>query len=110
MRARVYRNIDGGASFLGLAFPSEVLVILAVFWGTALTLPPGTGMLLTIAAYVALRVSTAGRAPMFLQHFVMFHARRALHGGRFGPAARAASQKPFPFAARRFRDRPRSAP
>lgn len=110
MRARVYRNIDGGASFLGLAFPSEVLVILAVFWMTALTLPPATGLLLTLVAYAALRIGTSGRAPMFLQHSAMFHARRLLHGGRFGPAVRTNTHRAFPYAPRRFRDVPRRQP
>lgn len=104
MRAAVYRSIDSANTFLGLAFPTEVLVILAVFWGTAVTLPPGTGLLITLGAYVLLRVLTAGRPPLHLQHLALFHTRRALHSGRFSPGARSSARPAFPFAARRFRD------
>lgn len=106
MRATVYRSIDTGNTFLGLAFPSEVLVVLAVFWGTAVTLPPGTGLLITLTSYVLLRVLTAGKPPLHLQHLALFHARRAFHGGRFTPGARAASHQVFPFAQRDVRDVP----
>ena len=104
MRATVYRSIDTANTFLGLAFPSEVLVVLATFWATAVTLPPGTGLLITIASYVVLRVLTMGRPPLHLQHLALFHARRGLNAGRFSPGVRAASHKSFPFALRRFRD------
>ena len=104
MRATVYRSIDTANTFLGLAFPSEVLVVLATFWATAVTLPPGTGLLITIASYVVLRVMTMGRPPLHLQHLALFHARRGLNAGRFSPGARAASHTRFPFAPRRFRD------
>lgn len=104
MRAPVYRSIDTGNTFLGLAFPSEVLVVLSVFWGTAVTLPPGTGLLITLASYVLLRVATAGKPPLHLQHLALFHVRRAVHGGRFAPGARAASHRLFPFAMRDVRD------
>ncbi len=110
MRATVYRSIDTANTFLGLAFPSEVLVIMVAYYAAMLTLPPGTAGLVTIACYVALRVLTMGRPPLYLQHLALFHARRALSAGRFSPAARAASHKSFPFALRRFRDvAPRSA-
>lgn len=104
MRATVYRSIDSGNTFLGLAFPSEVLVVLSVFWGTAVTLPPGTGLLITLASYVLLRVATAGKPPLHLQHLALFHARRLVNDGRFSPGARAASHRSFPFARRLFRD------
>jgi len=106
MRAQVYRSIDTANTFLGLAFPSEVLMILSVFWGTAVSLPPFTGLLVTVGAYIALRVATAGKAPLHLQHLILFRARRAFHAGRYSPASRASSSPVFPFAARRFRDLP----
>jgi len=99
-------GVDSGNTFLGLAFPSEVLVVLTVFWSTAVTLPPGTGLLITITSYVLLRVATAGRPPLHLQHLALFYARRAVHGGRFVPGARAASHRVFPFAQRDVRDVP----
>ena len=106
MRAPVYRSIDTANTFLGLAFPSEVLMILSVFWGTAVSLPPFTGLMCTAGAYIALRLATAGKAPLHLQHLILFHARRRLHSGRFSPASRASKSPMFPFAARRFRDLP----
>ena len=108
MRAPVYRSIDSANTLLGLAFPSEVLVILTVFWATAVTLPPGTGLGVTIAAYAALRAVTAGRPPLYLQHLALFGVRRRLNAGRFSPAARASCRRVFPYAETRFRDRQRS--
>ncbi len=104
MRANVYRSIDAANTFLGLSFPFEVLLMLAFFWVTAATLPPVTGLGLTVAAYAALRASTAGRPPQHLQHLLMFHARRASHGGRFEPGARAPAAPAFAHAARRWRE------
>ena len=104
MRATVYRSIDTANTILGLAFPSEVMVILGVYWVTAVLLPPGTGLLITLASYVVLRLLTAGKPSMHLQHLALFHARRGVHAGRFSPGARAASHSTFPHAARRFRD------
>jgi hypothetical protein len=98
MRAPVYRSIDGDNTFLGLAFPFEVLVVLVVFWATAVLLPPWTGLGVTVAAYAALRLSTMGRPPQHLMHLLSFHRRRAKHAGRFGPAARSAARVAFPFA------------
>lgn len=109
MRASVYRSIDTANTFLGLAFPTEVLMILSVFWGTAVSLPPFTGLLVTGGAYTALRVATAGKAPLHLQHLILFHARKALHAGRFSPASRAPHSPAFPFAVRRFRDVPKKS-
>ena len=109
MRAPVYRSIDTANTFLGLAFPSEVLMILSVFWGTAVSLPPFTGLLVTVGAYIALRAATAGKAPLHLQHLILFHARRVFHAGRYSPASRASSSLRFPFAARRFRDAPKKS-
>lgn len=112
MRAAVYRSIDTANTFLGLAFPSEVLVVLTVFWVTAVALPPMTGLLMTLAAYVFLRLATAGRPPQYLQHLVLFLVRRSQHSGRFSPASRAHRAPRFPFAPMKCRDvsAPRSRP
>lgn len=107
MRAPVYRSIDTANTFLGLAFPSEVLMILTVFWGTAVSLPPFTGLMVTVGAYIALRVATAGKAPLHLQHLVLLHTRRVFHAGRFSPSSNARHSPAFPLAARRFRDLPK---
>jgi hypothetical protein len=108
VRAQVYRSIDTANTFVGLAFPSEVLIILTVFWSTAVTLPPGFGALITLFAYIGLRLVTYGKPPLHLQHSLLLHVRRITHGGRFSPAARASSHAVFPHAPRRFRDLPRA--
>ncbi len=98
MRAPVYRGIDGANTFLGLAFPSEVTLVLAVFWVGTLLGPPGPALLVTLATGVALRLSTWGRPPQFLQHLVLFHTRRLRCGGRLTAAGRSRPQKRFPHA------------
>lgn len=103
MRANVYRAIDTANTFLGLTFPSEVLVVLAVFWLTAWT-SAWVNTLVTVGAYVLLRLISYGKPPMFLQHRILFLMRSSLHGGRFSPAARQRVERFFPFASRRFRD------
>ena len=103
MRANVYRAVDTSNTFLGLAFPTEVLVVLCVFWFTA-WLPGVLNAAATGGAYVLLRLASYGKPPMFLQHRILFAARASLHGGRFSPAARQRVDRVFPFSLRRFRD------
>lgn len=103
MRANVYRAIDTANTFLGLAFPSEVLVVLAVFWGTA-WFPGMVTAAATGLTYLLLRLVSYGKPPMFLQHRILFSMRSSLHGGRFSPAARQRAERHFPFSSRRFRD------
>jgi hypothetical protein len=110
MRAPVYRSIEGGNTFLGLAFPSEVLVVLLVFWVGMLLAPPGPALLATVGMGVAMRLASIGRPPQYLQHLLLFHFRRLRSGGRFNAGARAAAQPRFPFAAYRFRDARRRHP
>jgi hypothetical protein len=104
VRANVYRSIESQNTFLGLAFPSEVLIVLSVFWGAMVTLTPGLAFLATVGAYALLRVTTMGRPPQFLQHYVLFQVRRARCAGRLSAATRAASSPEFPHAARDCRD------
>lgn len=102
--APVYRNIDTGGTFLGLAFPGEVLLIMGVFWVTAWKGEAVTSLLVTGGAYVTLRVSTYGKPPNHLQHLMLFHLRRSSTGAAFAPGARAAVNKRFPFGATNFRE------
>lgn len=98
MRARVYRNIDAISSLLGLALPYEFgLVGLIFVLGTAWA-PIGPTVLLTLLAYVSLRVAGRGKPPGYLQDLLPFLVRRAQSNGRFAPAARAKPQPRFPFA------------
>ena len=105
MRAPIYRNIESQNTFLGLAFPTEVIVVLAAFWVSMATLPPGGALLATLGVYVALRVVGYGRAPLFLQHWVAFKGRRAISGGVLSAAARSPAPK-VPFAPYLYRDVP----
>jgi hypothetical protein len=98
VRAPVYRAIDTNNTFLGLAFPSEVLLLFVVFWAGALTLPILSVPVVTLVFYAVLRLLTAGKPPMHLQHLALFHVRRVVSQARFSPAARAASHRRFPFA------------
>ena len=104
MRAPVYRSIEGTNTFLGLAFPSEVLVVLVVFWMGFLLAPPGPALLATLGTGVALRLGSIGRPPQFFAHLLLFHFRRLRSSGRFTAGARAALQPRFPFAVYRFRE------
>lgn len=106
MRAPVYRSIDSASTFLGLAFPTEVLLVLAAFWGTIIPTTPGVALLATGSVYAFLRLGAHGKPPQHLQHLLMFHARRAQGRGRFLAAARAARQPRFPHAPTHFRDGP----
>lgn len=106
MRAPVYRSIDGASTFLGLAFPTEVLVVLATFWFSIVPFTPSIAVLSTGAMYALLRLASLGKPPQHLQHLLMFHARRALGRGRFSVAARAARQPVFPHAPSVSRDGP----
>jgi hypothetical protein len=99
MRAPVYRSIEATNTFLGLAFPSEVLLVLAVFWVLMLLIPPGTALLGTLGTAGGLRLATFGRPPNWLQHVLLFQLRRAQSNGRFSAAARSRLQRRFPFAA-----------
>jgi hypothetical protein len=88
MDAPVYRNAEGRNTFLGLAFPLEVLLVMLTFW-PAMLLGPEPGALLTAVVYVGLRLINHGRPEAFVQHYVMRAARRTLFGGRLSAAARS---------------------
>jgi len=105
MRAPVYRNIEAQSTLLGLAFPTEVAVVLGSFWGSMLLLPAGLALLATAAVYTAVRVVGYGRPPLFLQHYLAWRLRGLLGGGRLSAAARSPAPQ-FPFGARSFRDLP----
>ncbi len=106
MRAPVYRNIEAKNAVLGLVFPTEVLIVMSVFWATMLTMPPTPAAVLTLAVYAGVRLCNYCRAPAFLQHWVFWKVRQMLTGGRLSAAARARVPR-FPFAPYIFRDVPR---
>src|SRR5438445_9777107 len=98
MRAPVYRNIEAQNTLLGLAFPTEVLAVLGVFWGAMVLAPPGLALLATAAAYAGVRIVGYRRAPLFVQHYLAFQSRRLLGGGVLSAAAQSPAPR-FPFAA-----------
>ena len=105
MRAPVYRNVEARTTLLGLAFPTEVVLVLAVFWGSMLTLAPSLAAAVTTVAYAGVRALNHGRAPAFLQHWLGWRARQAISGGRLSAAARGHAPR-FPFGPYHDRDAP----
>lgn len=97
MRAPVYRNIEAPSTLLGLSFPFEVSVVVLGFWATMTTLPMSAGTISTLAIYAAVRLSSHGRPPLFLQHFVLWHLRGFQSSHVLSAAARGRIP-PFPFA------------
>ena len=109
MRAPVYRNAEARSTLLGLSFPTEVLLVLAVFWASMLSLDPTLAALTTLTFYVALRVVSYGRAEAFVQHWVNWRLRQAVSGGRLSAAARCRTPR-FPFGRYQSRDLRRDVP
>ncbi len=103
MRAPVYRNIEATSTVLGLAFPTEALVMMAFGSLAVLILPPLFSAISSLAVYAAIRLVNRGRAPAFVQHFIAWKARQLLSRGHLSAAARARCPK-FPFGIYQFRD------
>ena len=98
MRAPAYRNLESRDSFMGLAFPFEVLFWLAGVTALVYFVVSVLGVLAGSAAlYVAIRLSSAGRPRYFLRHLLLFHLRRRFAGGRLSAAARSRAPR-LPFA------------
>src|SRR6266851_3137568 len=102
MRAPVFRNIETRNTLLGLTFPFEVMFVLVVFYAT-IRVSPLACAATSLVSYVALRVVNYGRAPGFLQHWVVWQVRRARTAGLLSAAARSRCPR-FPFAPYHFRD------
>src|SRR5438105_8657274 len=102
MRAPVFRNIETRNTLLGLTFPFEVVFVLVVFY-TTVRISPLSCAATTVVAYVAVRVVNYGRAPGFLQHWVVWQVRRARTAGLLSAAARARCPR-FPFPPHHYRD------
>ena len=102
MRAPVFRNIETRNTLLGLTFPFEVVFVLVVFYATV-RVSASACAVATLATYAAVRVVNYGRAPGFLQHWMLFQVRQSRTGGRLSAAARTSCPR-FPFASHYFRD------
>jgi hypothetical protein len=102
--APTYRNLDARTTVLGLAFPGELVLVMAVFWAGMLLLPPAAGAAVSGAAYLAVRLVGRGKPPGHFQHLVVRKVRAAASGGRLSAAARARVPR-FPFSPYEGRDR-----
>jgi len=103
MRAPVYRNIEASSTVLGLAFPTEALVMMGCGSLAVLLLPPLFSAIATVVAYASIRLMNRGRAPAFVQHFIAWKVRQLQARGYLSAAARARCPK-FPFGPYEFRD------
>ncbi|HEX4802164.1 MAG TPA: hypothetical protein VFV14_01565 [Myxococcaceae bacterium] len=103
MRAPVYRNIEASSTVLGLAFPTEAVLLMSSAAAAVLTLPPILSAPATLVAYVAIRFVNRGRAPAFVQHYFAWRLRRAKSSGVLSAAARVRCPR-FPFVRYEYRD------
>lgn len=103
MRAPVYRNLEARSTFLGLAFPTEWMGVLAAGWlGTTLG-APNVGAGAGLALYLVLRIAGHGRPEGHLQHWILWKARQLRTRGRLSAAARALAPR-FPHGGYEWRD------
>lgn len=103
MKARVYRNANAQNTFLGLAFPSETLIVLCVAWISMLTIQITLALVSTLACYVAVRVLGHGRPEDHLQHWLNWKLRQHLARGVLSAGARARTPR-FPRGPYLYRD------
>jgi hypothetical protein len=98
----VYRNIEATSTVLGLAFPTEALVMMALGSLAVLLLPPLLSAITTVATYTSIRLINRGRAPAFVQHYIAWKVRQLRAQGNLSAAARTRCPK-FPFGPYEFR-------
>jgi hypothetical protein len=100
MHAPVYRSLEARSTVLGLAFPAEFTIVLSSWWAGMLALGAFSGLAVAIGTYVLVRLVNYGRADGFVQHFLQWKLRQALHAGRLCAVARVAPGRVrrFPYA------------
>ena len=103
MIAPVYRHLDSKATFAGLSFPVEWMVVLSLVVVGSVLNRPGVGAAFAVALYVLLRVVAYKRPDNFVQHYTLFRIRAGWTRGRFSGAARASIPR-FPFGRYLSRD------
>ena len=105
MRAPVYRFVDARNTFLGLAFPGEVMVFLGAAWPALIFLAPSLAAGVIVAAYLGIRLLNRGRPEGFIQHWALWRARQFISQGWLSASARARAPG-FPFGESQSRDLP----
>ena len=90
MRAPVYRHLDSRNTMLGLAFPTEWMVVFVSVWVAMAVNAPNAGLALGAGLYAAFRIAAAGKPEAHLQNWLLWRVRKAWTGGRLSAAARAA--------------------
>lgn len=103
MRAAVHRHLDAKATFAGLTFPAEWMLVIGVTFIVAWAGLPTVGMGAGTAVYTAMRVAGAGQPEGHIQNWILWRLRQWWSAGRFTAAARASSPR-FPYAVHVFRD------
>ena len=103
MRAPVYRFVDARNTFLGLAFPGEVMVFLGAAWPALIFLAPSLAAGAVVASYLGIRLLNRGRPEGFIQHWVLWRVRQLMSQGWLSASARARAPG-FPFGEMQSRD------
>lgn len=103
MRAAVYRHLDARATFAGLTFPAEWMIVIGVAFTVAYVGFPTIGILAGAAVYTTMRAVGYGKPEGHIQNYLMWLIRQLWSKGRLSSAARARTPR-FPFAPYVYRD------
>lgn len=101
MRAPVYRNLDAQSPFLGLSFPGEALLFLAIVWGAVAALALGGALAVIAASYAALRLLRHGKPAGYWAHRGRWTLGAHLSGARLSAATPLSSNRPHSSAEHR---------
>ena len=102
MRAPVYRHVDGQSTVAGVSL-NGFIGLLGVALAAIQFLAFAWSLAVIVSAYALLRLAGRGKPPLYWQHLVVFHVRRALAGGRLSSTARARIPQ-YPCGPYLFRD------
>lgn len=85
--------------------PMEFFLFIGVVMGCMFSdMPSWLRLVGIIGTYVGIRVINAGKAPGFVQHWIMYQVCQVQSDGRMSAAARARTP-PYPFGEKAWRDR-----
>ena len=106
MRAPVYRHLNAKNSMLGLAFPTEWMVLFIAVWAAMAMNEPNAAAVLGVALYAAFRIAGAGKPEGHVQNWLLWHVRQWWTRGRLSAAARGRVPH-FPHGPYEYRDVPK---